>query len=164
MIFLKLAAAVAAVACTAALAQSSNAPRCQAPETEKALQAIAAEWKASYNGGDSARLARLYDENAWYLTQHFIDGAIHGRSAIRAYFDGGMRAGFRMDSIRILSSGCSGDLAWTVGTYESTNGGEKAFGVNLVVARRAGNQWLIVAHESAVPDPRTAMRRLPSIQ
>lgn len=159
----RLAAAIAAVMCAAASAQI-HAPRCAAPETEKALQAIAAEWKASYNGGDSARLARLYDEHAWYLTQHFIDGAIHGRSAIRAYFDGGMRAGFRMDSIRILSSGCSGDLAWTVGTYESTNGEEKAFGVNLVVARRAGGEWLIVAHESAVPDPRTAIRRLPVIE
>lgn len=124
----------------AAFAQYTNAPRCGAPEIEKALQAIAAEWKASYNRGDSARLASLYDERAWYLTQHFIDGVIYGRSAIRAYFESGMRAGFRIDSIRILSSGCSGDLAWTVGTHESTNGAEKAFGANLVLARRAGNR------------------------
>ncbi len=85
MILQRLAVAIAAATCATASAQSSGAPRCANPETERALHAIAAEWKASYNEGDSARLARLYDETAWYLTQHFIDGAIYGRSAIRAW-------------------------------------------------------------------------------
>ncbi len=157
----RLPLALAALLPLSAVGQVPAAPRCPSAAVEKALQAIAAEWKESYNSGDSARLARLYDQSAWYLTQHFIEGAIYGRPSIRAYFEGGMRAGFRMDSIRLLSTGCSGDLAWSVGEYESTNAGGKAFGVNLVVLRRSGRRWLIVAHESAVPDPQTAMRRLP---
>jgi ketosteroid isomerase-like protein len=65
-----------------------------------------------------------------------------------------------VESIEIIAMDCSGDLAYTIARYESTNAGQKAFGVNVVVARRIGGRWLIVAHEAAVPDPATAIQRL----
>lgn len=125
-----------------------------------AIRQIAVQWKAHYNSGDAPGVAALYAENAYYLTQHFITGIIHGRAAIQAYVQRGVDAHYHIDSIQIISMACSGDFAYTVGRYESTNAGQKAMGVNLVVARRINGRWLIVAHEAAVPDPATAIRHL----
>ncbi len=44
--------------------------------------------------------------------------------------------------------------------YQATNAGQTVFGVNLVVLKKIGNRWLIVAHEAAVPDHATAIKRL----
>ena len=55
---------------------------------------------------------------------------------------------------------CFGDIAYTITRYESTNGGVKATGVNLVVLRRLAGSWKIVAHEAAVPDPASAIQHL----
>lgn len=126
----------------------------------KAIHQIAAQWKDRYNSGDAAGVASLYTENADYLTQHFITGIIHGRGAIQAYVQRGVDAHYHIDSIQIISMGCSGETAYTVGRYESTNAGQKAMGVNLVVVRKIHGRWLIEAHEAAVPDPATAVRHL----
>lgn len=129
----------------------------------KAVRRIATQWRDHYNNGDAAAVASLYAENADYLTQHFITGIIHGRAAIQAYVQRGIDAHYHIDSIRIISMACSGDIAYTVGRYESTNAGQKAMGVNLVVVRKIKGRWLIVAHEAAVPDPATAVRHLNTI-
>ncbi|MCS7043518.1 MAG: hypothetical protein NZR01_12075, partial [Bryobacteraceae bacterium] len=73
----------------------------------------------------------------------------------------GMRAGFRIRSIRVLSSGCSGSMAWTVGTYEAENAGARVSGVHLGVLRHGSRGWRIAAHESAVPDEQAATRPAP---
>ena len=133
---------------------------------ETALRQIAEQWKSGYNDGNAAKVAALYTENAYYLTQHFVTGIVHGRAAIQAYVQSGVDAKYRVDSIEIIAMDCSGDLAYSIARYESTNAGQKAFGVNVVVARRIGERWLIVAHEAAVPDPATAIQRLnvPSVR
>ncbi len=125
-----------------------------------AIRKIPVLWKNNYNSGNAAGVASLYAENADYLTQHFISGIVHGRAAIRAYVQLGVDARYHIDFIQILSMGCSGDLAYTMGRYEASNAGQKAMGVNLVVLRKIKGRWLIVAHEAAVPDPSTAVRRL----
>jgi ketosteroid isomerase-like protein len=127
-------------------------------EDEAAIRHIAERWKEGYNGGNAADVASLYEENAFYLTQHFVTGILHGRTAIKAYVQRGVDAGYHIDSIDILSSECSGKLAYTVGRYEATNAGQKAVGVNLVVLKKTGKKWLIAAHEAAVPDPATAVQ------
>jgi ketosteroid isomerase-like protein len=58
------------------------------------------------------------------------------------------------------STNCSGDSAYAITRYESTNGGQKAIGVNLVVLKKTTAGWKIVAHASAVPDPATAIQSL----
>lgn len=80
------------------------------PADDQATRAIAEAWKSGYNQGDSARVASLYAEDVYCLTQHF------------------------------------------------------AIGVNLVVLRKIAGKWLIVAHESAVPDPATAIQTLDPAQ
>lgn len=126
----------------------------------KAIRQIAVQWKDRYNNGDASGVASLYAGNADYLTQHYITGIIHGRAAIQAYVQRGVDAHYHIDSIQVISMACSGGFAYTVGRYESTNAGQRATGVNLVVVRKLKGRWLIVAHEAAVPDPSTAVRRL----
>jgi uncharacterized protein (TIGR02246 family) len=127
---------------------------------ESAVRRIPGQWKDGYNNKDAARVASLYSEDAYYLTQHFASGVVHPRAKIRAYIQRGVDAGYHVDSIDILSLECSGGFAYTITRYRANNGGEKAMGVNLVVLRKAAGKWLIVAHEAAVPDPATAVQSL----
>jgi uncharacterized protein (TIGR02246 family) len=141
-------------------AGSASEHGCTATDDEKAIRQIAEKWKNGYNDRDAAKVASLYAEDAYYLTQHFVTGIVHGRADIRAYIQRGVDTGYHIDSVEIISTGCYGSLAYTVGRYESTNAGQKAFGVNIVVLKKTGDRWLIVAHESAVPDPATAIQHL----
>jgi ketosteroid isomerase-like protein len=125
-----------------------------------ALTKIPERWKQGYNNGNAAQVARLYTADAYYLTQHFVTGVVRGRAAIQSYVQRGVDAKYHIDSIQIMAMGCSGEMAYTVGKYESTNAGQKAFGVNVVVLRKIAGRWMIVAHEAAVPDPATAVQRL----
>jgi len=127
---------------------------------ESALRQISKQWKDGYNNGNAAKVASLYTEDAYYLTQHFVAGFVHPRSQIQAYVQRGVDARYHIDTIDVVRLDCSGDLAYTVARYEATNAGQKAFGVNLVVLKRVQGKWLIVAHESAVPDPATAIQSL----
>ena len=144
------------------LAQQAPVPQQSRSCADQAsLDQIAEQWKSAYNQGDSARVAALYTDDAYYLTQHFVTGIVHGRANIRAYVQSGVNAKYHIDSIQILSTDCAGNMAYSIDRYESTNGDQKAFGVNIVVIKKFGNEWLIVAHESAVPDPATAIKELP---
>lgn len=156
--FLVLLFTFACPALASAAAGSTN--QCANPATEKAIRQGAATWKDGYNNGEAARVAALYAEDATYLTQHFVTGIVQGRRNIQAYVQRGVDAKYHIDAIEIMSSGCSGDLAYATTRYESTNAGQKAFGVNILVLKRAGKKWLIVAHESAVPDAATAIKSL----
>lgn len=127
---------------------------------ESALRQISEQWKDGYNNGDAAKVAALYTEDAYYLTQHFVAGFVHPRSQIQAYVQRGIDARYHIDTIAVVRLECAGDFAYTVTRYESTNGSQKAFGVNLVVLKRVRGKWLIVAHESAVPDAATAIQSL----
>jgi ketosteroid isomerase-like protein len=113
------------------------------------LRAVAQAWRTSYNAKDAAAVASLYAPDAYYVSAHVV---ARGRSEILAYFQRGIDAGGHIDSIDLLSSGGSGDLAYWVGTYEATNAGRKVRGRNVVVVRRVDSQWLMVAHESVVAD------------
>jgi uncharacterized protein (TIGR02246 family) len=120
-----------------------------ADQTDEALARVAEEWKTAYNGKDAAAVASLYTADGYYVSAHIV---AHGRSDIQAYFQRGIDAGGRIDSIHILASGHSGDLAYTVGTYEATNAGQKVRGRNVIVLRKVGDTWRMVAHETVVAD------------
>lgn len=141
--------------------ESAPAPRCAIPQDDAALRKIPEEWKRQYNSGNAARVAALYTEDAYYLTQHFAGGIVRGSAAIQAYVQIGVDARYQVDSVEVLAISCSGDTAYVIDRYTSTNAGQKAMGVNLVVLRKIAGKWRIVAHEAAVPDPATAIRYLP---
>jgi len=125
-----------------------------------ALRQIPEHWKNAYNGKDAAAVVALYSADAYYLTQHFAPGIVHPRTEIQAYVQLGVDAGYRIDSIHMLALDCSSDLAYAITQYHATNGAEKVMGINLVVLRKVGDKWVIVAHEAAVPDPATAIQSL----
>lgn len=135
-------------------AQSPGATTCQ-----EDINTIIKEWIEGYNGGDASRVAQLYTEDAYYLTQHYVTGIVQGRTAIRAYVQHGIDAAYKIDSIETLYFDCSDDFGYVITRYHSTNAGQKVFGVNVVVLKRQRAQWMIVAHEAAVPDS-TAIRTL----
>jgi uncharacterized protein (TIGR02246 family) len=138
----------------------SSFGHCSVPSDDRAIRDIPERWKAAYNAGQASQVSALYSEDAYYLTQHFVTGIIHGREDIQAYVQRGVDANYRIDSIEVLGIQCSGDFAYAITRYRSTNAGRNDIGVNLVVLRKISNQWLIVAHEAAVPDPATAVQRL----
>lgn len=137
----------------------SGRRECAAGSDTRAIKQIAEDFIAGYNAGDAEKIALLYAEDAYYLTQHYREGLVSGRRNIRAYFKLGMDAGYKLDSIDLLAMDCQGGFAYTITRYESTNGGQKALGFNLVVLKKIRGKWMIVAHESAVPEA-TAIERL----
>ena len=146
-----IVAAVRVVASLALLVSigGSASPAEIAGQADQALVRVAEEWKTAYNAKDAAAVASLYTADGYYVSAHVV---AHGRSEIQAYFQRGIDAGGRIDSIRILSSGHSNDLAYTVGTYEATNAGQKVRGRNVIVLRKVGDTWRMVAHETVVAD------------
>jgi ketosteroid isomerase-like protein len=141
-------------------APSDAQQHCSSPADDEALRQISRDWKDNYNRGNAAQVAALYSDDAYYLTQHFATGILHGRAAMQAYVQRGVDAHYHVDTIDVVMTEYHGDFAYTVTRYESTNAGQKAFGVNLVVLRKIGGKWFIVAHESAVPDPANAIKSL----
>jgi uncharacterized protein (TIGR02246 family) len=158
--FAVVALSLFCAASVSAQALPEPANQCGDPAVKSAIVRIADDWKAGYNAGDPEKVAVLYAEDATYLTQHFATGIVHGRAAIRAYVKKGTDAKYKIDSLTVLTSGCASDFAWAITRYESTNGVQKAFGVNLVLMRKINGKWLIVAHEAAVPDAATAIKTL----
>lgn len=138
----------------------SSSAHCSVPADDRALREIPERWKAGYNAGQASQVSALYSDDAYYLTQHYVTGVIQGRADIQAYVQRGIDAKYRIDSIEVLGTECSGDFAYSITRYRSTNAGRNDMGVNLVILRKIKNQWLIVAHEAAVPDPATAVQRL----
>lgn len=122
------------------------------PGDEQQLRHIGDQWKDDYNRKDAAALAALYSPDACYVSQHVKGGMIHGRDAIRANHQRGIDGGGHIDSIEIARLEIVGDLAYSVGTYRATNAGQSVTGRNILVFRKIGGKWLIVAHTSVVPD------------
>lgn len=139
---------------------SVPATRCAVPSDDRAIREIPERWKAAYNAGQASQVSALYSDDAYYLTQHFVTGIIHSRSDIQAYVQRGIDAKYRIDAIEVLATQCSGDFAYAITRYRSTNTGRNDIGLNPVVLRKIHDQWLIVAHEAAVPDPGTAVQHL----
>ncbi len=137
--------------------------RCSVPADDRAIRAVADELKDAYNTGHPEKIAALYAPDAYYLTQHYATGILHGRDEIHAYMKGGTDAGYKIDKIEIYSTFCSGKVAYSVGRYYSTNGEQKAFGGVTVVLRKIRGKWLIVVHQTSVPEP-TAIQKLPRLR
>ena len=113
---------------------------------------LADEWKNAYNAGDAMRLGSMYSDDAEYVSPHVAGLVIRGREGIQANFSRGMHSGGHIDSVTILSSRVSGDMAYLVCRYDATNSGQKVNGRNVLIAKKVDGRWLIVVHASVVRD------------
>ena len=118
----------------------SAATSCSVSADDRTLRDIPERWRVAYNAGDADRVAALYSEDAYYLTQHFVSGILHGRADIQAYVQRGVDAKYHIDSIEVLTTQCSGDIAYVITRYRSTNAGRNDIGVNLVILRKSKDQ------------------------
>lgn len=116
---------------------------------EADIRHISENWIRFYNAGDAAKVAALYTEDGYYLSAHVL---AHGRQAIQAYWERGIKAGGHIDFIEPLTLYYTGDLAYCAGTYQATNAGVTVDGRILIVLRKVNGKWLMAAHETVVRD------------
>jgi uncharacterized protein (TIGR02246 family) len=116
---------------------------------EAAIRQIPEDWIRFYNAGDAAKVAKLYTDDGYYLSAHIL---AHGRPAIEAYWERGIKAGGHLDFIKPLKVYYTGDLAYCAGTYQATNAGVTVDGRILIVLRKVNGKWLMAAHETVVRD------------
>ncbi len=114
----------------------------------------AQDWKNAYNSNDTAKLASFYTEDAFYVSPHVPNLVIQGLANIRGNFRRGVAMGGHVDTVEVLASGSSCDLAYLVCRYEATNSEVKASGRNVLVMKKINGKWLITAHASVVRDSR----------
>jgi ketosteroid isomerase-like protein len=110
------------------------------------------EFKKAYNRNDTAALAALYAEEAYYISPHVPDLIIRGRNTIKENWQRGITSGGHIDTVEILSGGSSCNLAYIISRYEATNNGVKVNGRNVLIMKRIDGKWLITAHASVVKD------------
>jgi uncharacterized protein (TIGR02246 family) len=134
---------------TAPLPTATPNPEQPASADEVAIRQIPENWIMFYNTGDAARVAALYTEDGYYLSAHIL---AHGKPAIQAYWERGIKAGGHIDFIKPLTIYFTGDLAYCAGTYQATNADVTVDGRILIVLRKIDGKWLIAAHETVVRD------------
>jgi hypothetical protein len=68
---------------TSGPASSASVTQCSVASDDRAIRDIHERWKTAYNADQASQVAALYVEDAYYLTQHFVSGVIHGRADIQ---------------------------------------------------------------------------------
>jgi hypothetical protein len=84
---------------------------------EADIRQISEDWIRFYNAGDAVKVAALYTEDGYYLSAHIL---AHGRKAIQAYWERGIKAGGHIDFIKPLTLYYTGDLAYCAGAKQPT--------------------------------------------
>jgi ketosteroid isomerase-like protein len=118
-------------------------------QDELEIRQLAERWKTSYNAGDPDKVTELYTEDSYYLSAHVI---AKGREEIKTYWSRGIMAGGHIDMIKPIAVFHSGNLGYSVGTYQATNAGITIDGRILIVVKKVGGKWLMAAHETVVRD------------
>lgn len=116
---------------------------------EAAIRHVSEDWIRFYNAGDAAKVAALYTNDGYYLSAHIL---AHGRQAIEAYWERGIKAGGHIDFVKPLTVYYSKDLAYCAGTYQATNAGLTVDGRILIVLKKVNGKWLMAAHETVLRD------------
>jgi ketosteroid isomerase-like protein len=115
------------------------------------MQKLESTWVTEFNAGHADQVAALYAPDAVLMRW---DGTVHGYDSILAEFRRSAAAGVHGYVVHSLRAERSGDLGYDTGAYNVTLRGRIAEGNYLVVVKRIGGQWKIVAH-ATVPNPRT---------
>jgi uncharacterized protein (TIGR02246 family) len=132
---LAVAATVAAALVVTGIVQSQG-------KTDPALNKLAADWAAAFNGRDAAKIALLYTDDAVVMPPN--QPMVKGRAGIETHFKGEIQQGATNFQLNPFESAISGSQAFEAGTSTLTlPGGETARGKYLVVLKRVGSDWKI---------------------
>lgn len=116
---------------------------------EQAVKDLPQAWLTHYNAGDAASVAKLYADDAFYLSAHVL---ARGRQQIQAYWERGIAVGGHLDKVEPIFVSVVGSLGYFVGRYQATNAGVTVDGRLLIVVKKLDGVWRIVAHETVVRD------------
>ena len=99
-----------------------------------AIKSANAKWDATFNAADAEGLAALYSANATLVSP--TGTTIQGTAAIREFWSGLFKAGFKAHKIELLSTREEGKLTIVVGKWQATgpdeNGAPKQYGGQVV--------------------------------
>jgi uncharacterized protein (TIGR02246 family) len=112
---------------------------------------LEAEWVQAFNSGDAKKVADMYAPDAVLMRW---DGTVHGHDSILAEMERSVSGSAGNYVVHSLHVERAGDIAYDTGAYNVTLRGRVVEGNYLVVLRKIGNDWKIVAHAS-VPNPAT---------
>jgi len=114
----------------------------QTTDSGKPFSSRDGQWQAAMDAGDADALVALYAEEARLMPPNAE--ATIGRDAINAAFGGMIESGARV-GLTVVESRSSGDMAYNVGTYEMTAGGEVADKGKYIEVwqRSADGTWLM---------------------
>ena len=146
---LTLAASVAAASLDLSEATATVGASDDMRAEEQAVKDLPQAWLTHYNAGDAASVAKLYADDAFYLSAHVL---ARGRQQIQAYWERGIAAGGHLDKVEPIFVSVVGPLGYFVGRYRATNAGVTVDGRILIVVKKLDGAWRIVAHETVVRD------------
>jgi ketosteroid isomerase-like protein len=113
------------------------------------VQKLEAEWVQAFNSGDAKKVADMYAPDAVLMRW---DGSVHGHDSILAEMERSAAGSAGNYVVHSLHAERSGDIGYDTGAYNVTLRGRVVEGNYVVVLRKIGNDWKIVAHAS-VPNP-----------
>ncbi|MCB0474575.1 MAG: DUF4440 domain-containing protein [Flavobacteriaceae bacterium] len=87
-----------------------------ASPTAEQLGQMNRDFAKALKAGDAEAAANLYDLNASLLPPN--EPIVRGREHIKAYWQGAIDAGILEASVKTISAGSDGDLAYEIGTFE----------------------------------------------
>ena len=134
-------------------APAKPAARGESTKTEDfatAMKKIRDTWVQEFNAGHADKVAALYAQEAVLMRRN---GSVHNRDSIQAELQRSITAGARNYTVHSLHTERSGDLGYDAGIYNENLAHHDAEGNYLIVVKRIGGEWKIVAH-AAVPNPR----------
>ena len=114
------------------------------------IQRLRETWVREFNAGHADKVAALYAQEAVLMRRN---GSVHSRDSIQAELQRSIISEAHNYSLQSLHAESSGDLGYDTGIYNEDLAHHGAEGNYLMVIKRIGGVWEIVAH-AAVPNPR----------
>jgi uncharacterized protein (TIGR02246 family) len=112
------------------------------------LSRLRDQWKTAFNNKQANQVAAMYADDAVMSTP---EGSASGRDAIKAAVQKSIDAGDQVTSIDSQHSEVSGNLMYDTGTFTEKANGKDVTGHYVVVLKKEGGKWLLVAHNSVIP-------------
>jgi ketosteroid isomerase-like protein len=153
--WLGLATVTALMLVSSGVAQKQPASKDQVKRASAAedfavtIQKLRDTWVEEFNAGHAEKVAAFYAPEAVLMRW---DGSVHGYDSILAEMQRSIRGGAHGYVVHSLHAERSGDLGYDTGAYNVNLRDRVVEGNYLIVVKRIGGQWKIVAHAS-VPNP-----------